>query len=89
MSSGSDKVDAALLAIVPHLKAVCNIGVGYNNVDVNAATQHKIMVTNTPGVLDETVADTAFAYVLATASRMTESEQFLRNGQVDKKYADA
>ena len=84
MSSGSDKVDAALLAKAPHLKAVCNIGVGYNNVDVNAATQHKIMVTNTPGVLDETVADTAFAYVLATSKRMTESEQFLRNGEWKK-----
>jgi glyoxylate/hydroxypyruvate/2-ketogluconate reductase len=84
MSSGSDKVDAALLAKAPHLKAVCNIGVGYNNVDVNAATQHKMMVTNTPGVLDQTVADTAFAYVLATAKRMTESEQFLRNGQWKK-----
>ena len=84
MSSGSDKVDAALLAKAPELKAVCNIGVGYNNVDVNAATQHKIMVTNTPGVLDETVADTAFAYVLATAKRMTESEQFLRNGEWKK-----
>ena len=84
MSSGSDKIDAALLAMVPNLKAVCNIGVGYNNIDVNAASQHKIMVTNTPGVLDETVADTAFAYVLATAKRMTESEQFLRNGQWKK-----
>ena len=84
MSSGSDKIDAELLAQVSHLKAVCNIGVGYNNVDVNAATQHNMMVTNTPGVLDETVADTAFAYVLATARRMTESEQFLRNGQWTK-----
>ena len=84
MSSGSDKIDAALLAMVPNLKAVCNIGVGYNNIDVNAASQHKIIVTNTPGVLDETVADTAFAYVLATAKRMTESEQFLRNGQWKK-----
>ena len=84
MSSGSDKIDAELLAQVPHLKAVCNIGVGYNNVDVNAASQYKMMVTNTPGVLDETVADTAFAYVLATARRMTESEQFLRNGQWTK-----
>jgi len=84
MSSGSDKIDAALLAQVPHLKAICNIGVGYDNVDVNAATQQKIMVTNTPGVLDETVADTAFAYVLATAKRMTESEQFLRDGHWKK-----
>lgn len=84
MSSGSDRIDAALLTQLPQLKAVCNIGVGYNNVDVDAATQHKIMVTNTPGVLDETVADTAFAYVLATAKRMTESEQFLRNGQWTK-----
>ena len=84
LSSGSDKVDAVLLGKVSNLKAVCNIGVGYNNIDVNAATQHKIMVTNTPGVLDDTVADTAFAYVLATARRMTESEQFLRNGQWTK-----
>lgn len=84
MSSGSDKIDMALLAKLPHLKAVCNIGVGYNNVDVNAATEHKMMVTNTPGVLDETVADTAFAYVLATAKRMTESEQFLRDGKWTK-----
>jgi glyoxylate/hydroxypyruvate/2-ketogluconate reductase len=81
MSSSSDKVDAPLLQKVSHLKAVCNIGVGYNNIDVNAATAHKIMVTNTPGVLDDTVADTAFAFILATARRMTESEQYLRGGK--------
>ena len=84
MSSGSDSINAALLDKVPHLKAICNIGVGYNNVDVKAATAHKMMVTNTPGVLDDTVADTAFAYVLATARRMTESERFLRNGEWKK-----
>ena len=84
MSSSSDKVDAALLEKVSHIKAVCNIGVGYNNIDVNAATRHNIIVTNTPGVLDDTVADTAFAFVLATAKRMTESEQYLRNGQWTK-----
>lgn len=84
MSSGSDSVNAALLAKVPHLKAICNIGVGYNNVDVKAATTHNMIVTNTPGVLDDTVADTAFAYVLATAKRMTESERFLRDGQWKK-----
>ena len=84
MSSGSDSINTALLDKVPHLKAICNIGVGYNNVDVKAATAHKMMVTNTPGVLDDTVADTAFAYVLATARRMTESERFLRNGEWKK-----
>ena len=84
MSSGSDSVNAALLVKVPHLKAICNIGVGYNNVDVKAATAHNMIVTNTPGVLDNTVADTAFAYVLATAKRMTESERFLRNGHWEK-----
>ncbi len=81
LSSSSDKVDAPLLQKVSHLKAVCNIGVGYNNIDVSAATQHKIIVTNTPGVLDDTVADTAFAFILATARRMTESEQYLRDGK--------
>ena len=84
MSSGSDSVNAALLAKVPHLKAICNIGVGYNNVDVKAASSHNMVVTNTPGVLDNTVADTAFAYILATARRMTESERFLRNGEWKK-----
>jgi glyoxylate/hydroxypyruvate/2-ketogluconate reductase len=84
MSSSSDKIDGPLLEKAPRLKAVCNIGVGYNNIDVNAATRHNIIVTNTPGVLDDTVADTAFAFVLATAKRMTESEQYLRNGQWTK-----
>lgn len=76
----TDRVDAALLASAPHLKAVCNIGVGYNNVDVGACTLRGIMVTNTPGVLTESTADFAWALLLAAARRVTEGEAYLRRG---------
>jgi gluconate 2-dehydrogenase len=76
-----DPIDDALLQRCPELKAVCNIAVGYNNIDVPACTRRGIMVTNTPGVLDDTTADLAFALILATARRMTEAESWLRAGQ--------
>jgi gluconate 2-dehydrogenase len=57
MSTGSERIDAALLAACPQLKAVCNVGVGYNNVDVAACTAHGVVLTNTPDVLTETTAD--------------------------------
>src|SRR5689334_23266586 len=53
----TERVDAALLARCPRLKAVCNIAVGYNNIDVAACTARGVMVTNTPGVLDDATAD--------------------------------
>jgi gluconate 2-dehydrogenase len=51
MSTGSERIDAALLDACPELKAVCNVGVGYNNVDVAACTARGVLVTNTPEVL--------------------------------------
>ena len=80
MCSVVDRIDEALLARCPNLKAVCNVGVGYNNIDVAACTQRGIMVTNTPGVLDESTADLAFALILAAARRLTEAEAWLRAG---------
>ncbi|MGB8855677.1 MAG: D-glycerate dehydrogenase [Burkholderiales bacterium] len=80
MCSVVDRIDEALLARCPNLKAVCNVGVGYNNIDVPACTQRGIMVTNTPGVLDESTADLAFALILAAARRVTEAEAWLRAG---------
>ncbi|MET1082786.1 MAG: D-glycerate dehydrogenase [Burkholderiales bacterium] len=77
----SDRVDAALLAAAPRLKAVCNIAVGYNNIDVGACTVRGIMVTNTPGVLTESTADFAWALLLAAARRITEAESYLRQGE--------
>jgi glyoxylate reductase len=68
----------------PRLKAICNMAVGFNNIDVAAATRAGIMVTNTPDVLNETTADFAWALLLATARRVTESEHYLRAGKWQK-----
>jgi lactate dehydrogenase-like 2-hydroxyacid dehydrogenase len=56
------------------------VAVGYNNIDVAACTRRGIMVTNTPGVLDDTTADLAFTLIAATARRITEAEAWLRAG---------
>ncbi len=84
MSTGSERIDAALLDACPSLKAVCNVGVGYNNVDVAACTERGVLVTNTPDVLTETTADYGFALMMATARRIAESERFLRRGEWTK-----
>jgi gluconate 2-dehydrogenase len=78
-----DKIDATLLARCPNLKAVCNIAVGYNNIDLEACTKAGVMATNTPGVLDDTTADFTWTLILATARRLTEAETYLRKGQWD------
>ena len=80
MCALTDKVDADLLAAVPGLKAVANIAVGYNNIDVAACTARGVMVTNTPGVLDDSTADLAWALMLAAARRLTEVERLIRRG---------
>ena len=83
-STLSEKVDQALLASCPRLKAVCNMAVGYNNIDVDAASRAGVVVTNTPDVLNETTADFGWALLMAAARRITESEQWLRAGQWQK-----
>lgn len=77
----TDRVDAALLAAVPSLRVVSNIAVGYNNIDVAACTASGVMATNTPGVLDDSTADLAWALMLATARRITEVERRVRAGE--------
>lgn len=79
-SNPTDRVSAELLASAPELKAVCNMAVGYNNIDVAAATEAGVMVTNTPDVLNETTADLGWALLMAAARRVTESEHHLRAG---------
>lgn len=76
----TEKVDESLLDKARKLKVVSNMAVGYNNIDVDAATNRGIMVTNTPGVLTETTADLTFALLLATARRIVEASDFLRKG---------
>jgi glyoxylate/hydroxypyruvate/2-ketogluconate reductase len=78
VTSLSDRIDAALLERCPRLKAVCNIAVGYNNIDVPACAARGVMVTNTPGVLDDATADFTWTLILATARRLTEAEAWLR-----------
>jgi glyoxylate reductase len=64
----------------PGLKCVSNVAVGFDNIDVGAATAHKVMVTNTPGVLDDATADFAFTLLMATARRVVEADNFTRTG---------
>jgi lactate dehydrogenase-like 2-hydroxyacid dehydrogenase len=75
-----DKFDAAVLDQCPELKVIANIAVGYNNIDVPAATQRGIRVTNTPGVLDDTTADLTWALLMAAARRIAEGDAYVRAG---------
>jgi glyoxylate reductase len=76
----TDRIDAELLAACPRLKVVANVAVGFDNIDVPAATRAGVVVTNTPKVLTEATADLAFALLLATARRVPEGDAFLRAG---------
>ncbi len=81
----TDNIDAHFLeacaASSPPLMMVANMAVGYNNIDVEAATRLGIAVSNTPGVLSDTTGDLAFALLMATARRIPEAERFLRAGK--------
>lgn len=81
LTAATDSVTAEVIAAAPHLKAVCNFAVGYNNIDLAACTRAGIMATNTPGVLDDTTADLAWALLMATARRLPAAERWLRNGE--------
>ncbi|MFN8638677.1 MAG: D-glycerate dehydrogenase [Dehalococcoidia bacterium] len=76
----TDRIDAALLDACPGLRVVANMAVGYDNIDVLAASERGVLVTNTPGVLTETTADLAFALLLASARRLAEGEVAVRGG---------
>jgi glyoxylate reductase len=77
----TDRVDGALLDACRRLRVISNVAVGYDNIDVAAATRRGIPVGNTPGVLTETTADLAFALMLACARRITEAERYVREGR--------
>ncbi len=77
----TDRIDAALIAGAPRLRAISNVAVGYDNIDVAAATARGIPVGNTPGVLTEATADLAFALILAAARRISEAERYVRDGR--------
>lgn len=80
-SGGSaSRIDKELLEHAPNLKVVSNVSVGYNNFDLDALRERNIIGTNTPHVLDETVADLAFALILSTARRIAELDRFVKDG---------
>src|SRR5215208_2117575 len=81
LSTATEKVDGEVMdAAGEGLRVVANMAVGYDNVDVAAAVHRGVVVTNTPGVLDETTADVAFMLLLAAARRLGEGERLLRAG---------
>jgi glyoxylate reductase len=76
----TEKVDDELLAAAPGLRVAATVSVGYDNIDVAACTAHKVVATNTPGVLDDTTADFAWTLLMAIARRVGEGEAWLRSG---------
>lgn len=76
----SDQVDAPLLDAAPRLKVISQMAVGFDNIDLAAATARGIPVGHTPGALTETTADFAFALLMAAARRVSEAERFVRAG---------
>ncbi|HIE14045.1 TPA: D-glycerate dehydrogenase [Candidatus Bathyarchaeota archaeon] len=78
----TDKIDREVIeAAGERLKVISQVAVGYDNIDVQAATERGIYVTNTPGVLTETTADFAFALLMATARRIPEADRYVRDGK--------
>jgi glyoxylate reductase len=76
----TDKIDAEVMDAGPKLKIISNMAVGFDNIDVPAATSRGILVGNTPGVLTETTADFAFTLLLAAARRVVEGDKLTRRG---------
>ena len=79
----TDNISADMMDAAPGLKVIANYAVGFNNIDVAAATQRKIAVTNTPGVLTDTTADLAFALLMSAARRIVEADKFTRAGKFE------
>jgi glyoxylate reductase len=76
----TERVDEELLAAAPKLRIVATVSVGYDHIDVAACTRRKVLVTNTPGVLDDTTADLAWALLMAVARRIVEGDAWVRSG---------
>jgi glyoxylate reductase len=77
----TDAIDQTVINAAPTLKAIANVAVGYNNIDVAYARSRGIVVTNTPDVLTESVADFTWALILAITRRLSEGERMVRRGE--------
>lgn len=76
----TDVIDREVLEAIPDVRVLCNIAVGFNNVDIETASRLGILVTNTPGVLTETTADFAWTLLMAASRRVVEGDRFARSG---------
>ncbi len=76
----SDPIDNALMDELPYLRIISQYAVGYDNIDLEGATERGIIVTNTPGVLTDTTADLAWALIMATSRRLVEADSYIRDG---------
>ncbi len=76
----TDKIDAEVMSAAPGLKVIANVAVGYDNIDVAAARERRIIVTNTPDVLTESVAEFTWALILGIARRVAEGDRLMRTG---------
>lgn len=88
VSTSVDVIDANVMNASPDLKVISNYAVGYDNIDIPEATRRGIMVTNTPGVLTDAVADLTVLLILGIARRVTEAERYIRTGQWKLWYPD-
>jgi glyoxylate reductase len=77
----TDRIDEGFFAACPAVRVVANFAVGYNNIDLDAASRRGVLVTNTPGVLTETTADFAWCLLLGAARRVVEADRFTREGR--------
>ena len=77
----TEKIDKEMLAAAPKLKIAANVAVGYDNISVPDCTARKVVVSNTPGVLDDTTADFAWTLLMAVARRLVEGEELARSGK--------
>jgi len=87
MSGGHAHLDEAYMRRYPKLEVISSFGVGYDNIDAKAAARLGIIVTNTPGVLDDEVADTALGLMIMTVRQLPQAERYLRAGQWSTKGA--
>ncbi len=77
----TERIDASVMDAAPKLKVISNYAVGFNNIDIPAATERGIAVGNTPGVLTDATADMAFALLISAARRIVESQKYAENGK--------
>jgi len=79
----TDPIDAEIMDALPTVKIFANYAVGFNNIDVEAATKRKVVITNTPGVLTDTTADFAWTLLMAAARRLVEADKYCRAGKYE------